>query len=138
MGGSKGEEELMMTRGIRGAITIESDIQENVLSATSELLNAIVASNPGLKTDSIGSAFFTVTDDIASTYPALAARQMDWDQVPMMCAREIPVTGSLSLCIRVLIHWNTDKTQKEIRHVYLRDAIKLRPDLVNEREEKSK
>jgi chorismate mutase len=128
----------MTTRGIRGAITIESDIQENVLSATHELLTAIVSSNPGLKTDSIGSAFFTVTDDIASMYPALAARQMGWDQVPMMCAREIPVTGGLSLCIRVLILWNTDTSQKEIRHVYLRDAARLRPDLINQPKEKSK
>ena len=67
---------------------------------------------------------------IASAYPALAARQMGWDLVPMMCAREIPVKGSLPLCIRVLIHWNTNKQQSEIKHVYLRNAVQLRPDLV--------
>jgi len=121
----------MTTRGIRGATTIESDTQENVLAATRELLNAIMTSNPDLKTDAIASAFFTVTDEIGSAYPALAARQMDWDQVPLMCAREIPVAGSLPLCIRVLILWNTNKIQKEIKHVYLRGAMKLRPDLVN-------
>ncbi len=127
----------MTTRGIRGATTIESDTKENVLSATRELLNAILASNPHLKTGDIASAFFTVTDDITSAYPALAARQTDWDRVPMMCACEIPVTGSLPLCIRVLILWNTEKTQNEIKHMYLRDAIKLRPDLVNKPKEKS-
>ncbi len=120
----------MTIRGIRGATTIESDTKENVLSATRELLNAIITSNPDLKTDAIASASFTVTDDITSAYPALAARQIGWDQVPMMCAREIPVTGSLPLCIRVLILWNTDKTQREIKHAYLRDAMKLRPDLI--------
>ena len=126
----------MTTRGIRGAITIGADTQQNVLSATRELLSAILASNPGLTSNAIGSAFFTVTDDIASAYPALAARQMDWGQVPMMCAREIPVPGGLGLCIRVLILWNTDKDPSEIKHVYLRDAIRLRADLVNEPEEK--
>ena len=120
----------MTTRGIRGATTIAADTKENVLSATHELLNAIMTSNPDLKTDAMASVSFTVTGDITSVYPALAARQMDWDQVPMMCASEIPVTGSLPLCIRVLILWNTDKTQREIKHVYVRDAMKLRPDLV--------
>jgi chorismate mutase len=120
----------MQQRGIRGATTIETDTKDNVLSATRELLDAILAANPDLKTDDIASAWFTVTDDIASAYPALAARQMGWDLVPMMCAREIPVRDSLSLCIRVLINWNTDRAQNQIKHVYLRDAVKLRPDLV--------
>ncbi len=119
----------MQQRGIRGATTIERDDRELVLSATRELLLAILASNPVLKADDIASALFTVTDDIASVYPALAARQMGWDLVPMMCAREIPVAGSLPLCIRILIHWYTEKRQDEVKHVYLRDAIQLRPDL---------
>ena len=67
---------------------------------------------------------------IASTFPAQAARQMGWSLVPMVCAREIPVPGSLPRAIRVLVHWNTDVMQNEIKHVYLRDAVKLRPDLV--------
>ena len=120
----------MQQRGIRGATTIETDTKESVLSATRELLDAILASNPGLKTDDIAAALFTVTDDIAAAYPALAARQMGWDLVPMMCAREIPVPSSLPKAIRVLIHWNTNVPQNEIKHVYLRDAVKLRPDLV--------
>ena len=119
----------MTTHGIRGAITIESDTKDHLLAATKELLDGILCANPDLKTADIASAFFTVTDDIASAHPALAARQMGWDQVPMLCAREIPVEGSVPLCIRVLIQWNTDKPQSEIKHVYLREAVKLRPDL---------
>ena len=121
----------MATRGIRGATTITIDEKEQVLSATKKLLTSILEANPALRTEDIASALFTVTEDIVSAYPALAARQMGWDQVPMMCAREIPVPGSLPLCIRVLIHWNTDKSQQEIKHIYLNEAIKLRPDLVN-------
>jgi chorismate mutase len=122
----------MTTQGIRGATTIDRDEKESVLSATRELLAEIFTSNPDLKTSDIASAIFTVTQDISSAFPALAARQIGWDLVPMMCAREIPVPDSLPLCVRVLIHWNTSKEQKEIRHVYLRGAEKLRPDLSNQ------
>ena len=121
----------MPIRGIRGATTVTSDDPDLILQATCELLEMILSENDGIRLDDIASAFFTTTEDIASAYPALAARQMGWDQVPMMCAREIPVPGSLPLCIRVLIHWNTDKSQQEIKHIYLNEAIKLRPDLVN-------
>jgi chorismate mutase len=120
----------MTMRGIRGATTVQQDTNEDVLSATKELLEAILSANTDLITTDIASAIFTVTNDIASAYPALAARQLGWDQVPMMCTREIPVEGSLPLCIRVLIHWNTDKAQSEIKHVYLRNAVELRPDLI--------
>jgi chorismate mutase len=119
----------MTIRGIRGATTIDTDAKENVLSATRELLEMIFTSNPDLKTDSIASAIFTVTEDIVSAFPALAARQIGWDLVPMMCSREIPVPESLPLCIRVLIHWNTSKAQNAVRHVYLHNAEKLRPDI---------
>lgn len=119
----------MAMRGIRGATTVAMDSKENVLMATRELLNSILDANPDLKPGDIASAFFTVTEDILSVYPALAARQLGWDQVPLMCAREISVTGGLPLCIRVLILWNTIKVQPEIKHIYLREAIELRPDL---------
>ncbi|MFV1949228.1 MAG: chorismate mutase [Anaerolineales bacterium] len=119
----------MPTQGIRGATTIDSDSTENVLSAVHELLEAILLSNPDLITDDIASVIFTTTDDIVSTFPALAARKMGWDRVPMMSAHEIPVPDSLPLCIRVLILWNTDKKQISIQHIYLRDAVNLRPDL---------
>jgi len=119
----------MTTRGIRGATTIDSDSTENVISAVHEMLDAILLSNPDLITDDIASAIFTTTDDIVSTFPALAARKMGWDRVPMMSAHEIHVPDSLPLCIRVLILWNTDKKQISIEHIYLRDAVNLRPDL---------
>ncbi|HUH99240.1 MAG TPA: chorismate mutase [Anaerolineales bacterium] len=127
----------MTTRGVRGATTIELDTKGNILSATKELLDAILHANPDLATADIASAYFTVTEDIRSAYPALAARQIGWDQVPIMCACEIPVDGSLPLCIRVLIHWNTDKPQNEIKHMYLREAVKLRPDLIDSERRKS-
>ena len=77
----------------------------------------------------VGSAVFTVTEDIRSAFPARAARELGWAGVPMLDGREIPVPGGLPLCIRVLLHWNTDKEQAEIRHIYLRGARALRPDL---------
>ena len=119
----------MTIRGIRGAITVDSDQPDKVVAGTQELLEAISRSNPDLRMEDIASAFFTTTEDLVSIHPALAARQMGWMLVPMMCAREIPVPGSLPRCIRVLVHWNTEREQSNIRHVYLRDAVKLRPDL---------
>lgn len=119
----------MPTRGIRGAITVSADQPELILAATRELLEAILDANVGMHPVDIGSAFFTVTDDLRSTFPAQAARQMGWSQVPMMCAREIPVPGSLPRVIRVMAHWNTARAQDEIVHVYLGEAVRLRPDL---------
>jgi len=121
----------MAIRGIRGAITIETDTEIEVLSATRELLEEIVSMNPGLKPEEIASALFTATEDIISAFPARAAREIGWDHVPMICAREIPVTASLEKCIRVLIHWNTDVSQGDVQHTYLRRARSLRPDLTN-------
>ena len=120
----------MPIRGIRGATTVTADQPDLILQATRELLEAILAENEGLQTEDVASAIFTVTDDLTSTFPAQGARQMGWGLVPMMCAREIPVPGSLPRVIRVLVHWNTEISQSEIKHVYLRDAVKLRPDLV--------
>lgn len=120
----------MPIRGIRGATTVSADEPGLILEATRELLETILDSNEGMYPDNIGSAIFTVTDDLASTFPAEAARRMGWGLVPMLCAREIPVPSSLSRVIRVLVHWNTEVPQSEITHVYLRDAVKLRPDLV--------
>ena len=120
----------MTMRGIRGAITVEADQPDLILAATNELIQAILEANPGIVPEEVASAIFTVTDDLHSTFPAQAARQMGWSLVPMMCAREIPVPGSLPRTIRVLVHWNTELAQDQIKHVYLRDAVKLRPDLV--------
>jgi len=120
----------MSIRGVRGATTVSADEPELILQATKELLEEILAENEGMHKEDIGSALFTVTDDLNSTFPAQGAREMGWGLVPMMCAREIPVPGSLPRVIRVLVHWNTDVPQNKITHVYLRDAVKLRPDLV--------
>ena len=120
----------MPIRGIRGATTVTADEPDLILQATRELLEEILSENEGMQPEDVASALFTVTDDLASTFPAQAARQMGWGLVPMMCAREIPVPGSLPRVIRVLVHWNTELAQNQITHVYLRDAVKLRPDLV--------
>jgi chorismate mutase len=119
----------MPVRGIRGATVAPLDQAEAVLNATRELIAAIQTANPALKPADIASAFFTVTDDLQSAYPAQAVRQMGWDSVPLMCAREIPVPGSLARCIRVLVHWNTELSQEAVRPVYLGAAASLRPDL---------
>ena len=120
----------MPIRGIRGATTVTADQPDLILQATRELLEEILEENEGMQPEDVASALFTVTDDLASTFPAQAARQMGWELVPMLCAREVPVPDSLPRVIRVLVHWNTEIPQSEITHVYLRDAVKLRPDLV--------
>jgi chorismate mutase len=126
----RNEERSMAIRGIRGATTVSAEEPDLILEATRELLEAILDANKSMRPEDVGSALFTVTEDLGSTFPAQAARQMGWGLVPMMCAREIPVPGSLPRAIRVLVHWNTDVPQNEITHVYLREAVKLRPDLV--------
>jgi chorismate mutase len=120
----------MPIRGIRGATTVPADEPDLILAATRELLEEILAENETMRPEDIASAVFTVTEDLASAFPAQAARQMGWDLVPMLCAREIPVPNSLPRVIRVLVHWNTDIPQDQITHVYLRDAVQLRPDLL--------
>ncbi len=120
----------MSVRGIRGAITVEQDQPELILSAVTELLTEICKKNPSLLPVDIASVIFTSTSDLVSVYPAVAARDLGWTKVPLMCLPELPVNGSLPRCIRVLIHWNTNLTQSEINHCYLRDAVRLRPDLM--------
>jgi chorismate mutase len=119
----------MPVRGVRGAVTADVDEPDAVLEATKELLLAILDANPALRVEDLASAVFTTTQDLNSAYPAQAARQIGWTQVPMICSREIPVPESLPFCIRVLLHWNTDLPQNQIRHIYLGNAAGLRPDL---------
>lgn len=113
---------------VRGAITIPEDTPEEITAATKELLNAIIKVNR-IEPEKIVSIIFTVTSDISSEFPAVAARQMGLDSTPLMCSLEIPKPGSLPLCIRLLMHFYTTLSKSEIRAVYLRDAVKLRPDL---------
>jgi chorismate mutase len=119
----------MSLRGVRGATTVAQDQADEILAATRELLQAILLENPDMQPEDIASAIFTTTADLRAAYPARAARELGWREVPLMCAQEIPVPEGLPLCIRVLIHWNTNLPQVAIRHVYLREAVKLRPDL---------
>lgn len=119
----------MPIRGIRGAIDVQEDSAEEILRATRVLLTEILEANPGLQSTEIASVIFTCTEDLISAYPARAAREMGWQAVPMICSQEIPVPGGLPRCIRVLLHWNTELSQGEIKHVYLGQAANLRPDL---------
>lgn len=123
----------MPLRGVRGAIDVQENSSVEIRSATINLLTEIIARNPTIKIEDICSVLFTVTEDLNSLFPAEAARELGWNNVPLLCARELSVPGSLPKCIRVLIHWNTDLKQSEISHVYLGKAEKLRPDLKNNR-----
>ncbi len=118
----------MICRGVRGATTVSENSREEVLLATRQMLALVIRQNNIDKLD-VASAIFTVTKDLDAEFPALAARQLGWIDVPLLCAYEVSVPGSLPRCIRVLVHWNTDKPQSEIRHVYAREAERLRPDL---------
>lgn len=122
----------MVNRGIRGATTVERNEEGDILRETLVLLREIVDRNDVVPED-ICSVWITVTGDLTATFPARAIREMEgWDYVPLMCSVEIPVEGSLPLCIRLMVQVNTDKSQREIRHVYLNGAQRLRPDLAGQ------
>lgn len=118
----------MPVRGIRGATTVQTNSREQIISRTTELLQQLIAVN-NVTVEDIASAIFSVTDDLNAEFPAIAARKLGWIYTPLFCTREIPVPGSLNSCIRVLLHINSEKKQEEMIHLYLHDAIKLRPDL---------
>ncbi len=118
----------MNCRGVRGATTADSNTREDILDAARQMLALLIRLN-GIEVEDVGSAIFTVTRDLDAEFPAMAARQLGWIDVPLLCSYEIAVPGSLPRCIRVLVNWNTDKEQKQIRHVYIKDANRLRPDL---------
>lgn len=119
-----------MIRGIRGAITIEQDKPELIWGETAKLVLAVAEANDVAPED-IASITISTTPDIKSAFPARSVREMDgWQFVPIMCMHEMDVPGGLPLCIRVLLHVNTNVAQHEIQHIYLNDAVKLRPDLV--------
>ena len=118
----------MLCRGVRGATTADANTREAILTATRQLLALMIRLN-AIQPEDVGSAIFSLTRDLDAEFPALAARQLGWLDVPLLCTYEVDVPGSLRRCIRVLLHWNTDKPQQEIRHVYIKDAVKLRPDL---------
>jgi chorismate mutase len=121
----------MTMRGVRGATCAAANTKDAIVAATRQMLERIVADN-GIHIDDIASALFSTTRDLTAEFPAIGARQLGWKDVPLMCMHEMEVPGSLPLCVRVLIHWNTDKRPNEIRHVYINGAERLRPDLVRE------
>lgn len=118
----------MPTRGVRGATTADDNSREAILTATRQLLALMIRVN-SIQSNDVGSAIFTVTSDLNAEFPALAARQLGWIDVPLLCTHEISVPGSLGRCIRILAHWNTDQPQDAIRHVYIKEAVRLRPDM---------
>ena len=120
-------EQALVCRGVRGATTVEVDDREEILKATRQLLALMIRVN-GIEPDDVGSAIFTTTPDLTAEFPALAARQLGWLDVALLCTHEIAVPGSLPRCIRVLVNWNTRKRPEEITHVYVREAQRLRPD----------
>ncbi|WHY84444.1 chorismate mutase [Neobacillus novalis] len=120
-----------MIRGVRGATTVNSDTEEAIILATKELLAKLIEVNQ-IKPDSVASVFISTTEDINAAFPAKALRSFQgWTYVPVMCMREMQVPLSLNMCVRIMIHVNTDLSQEEIIHVYLKGAKVLRPDLGN-------
>jgi chorismate mutase len=107
---------------------VSENTREEILSATRQLVALMVRRN-GIDRRDVASAIFTTSPDLDAEFPALAARQLGWLDVPLLCGHELAVPGSLPRCIRALVHWNTDLPQSEIQHIYIRDAVKLRPDL---------
>jgi chorismate mutase len=114
-------------RALRGAITVAENDADAILSATEELVTEVVGRN-GLSNDDIVSCIFTCTDDLNAQFPAVAARNLGLNDVPLLCAREIDVPGALPRVIRLLVHCYADP-ERPARHVYLRDAVALRADL---------
>ena len=112
-------------RGLRGATTAQANTREAVLEATRELLELLVEAND-LNTEDLAATFFTTSPDLNAEYPAVAARQMGWEYVPLMCGHEMDVPTGLPLCIRVMILVNTENRPEDMNHLYLRDAKHLR------------
>ena len=117
----------MPCRGVRGATTADSNTRDDILRATRELLALMIRQN-GIDRADIASAFFTTTIDLNAEFPALAARQLGLLDLGMLCNHELDVPGSLPMCIRILLHWNTDRPASEVVHVYVKEAVRLRPD----------
>jgi chorismate mutase len=115
-------------RAARGAIVVPSDDPESMRAATSKLLDALLARN-AIAHDDLISILFTATDDLSSAFPAEAARRMGMGDIPLLCAREIPVVGSMASVVRILLHFHTELGLREVTHVYLDGAERLRDDI---------
>lgn len=117
----------MRVRGIRGATTVAANTPDAIIEATTELLAEMMRAND-LRVEDVASAIFTTTRDLNAEFPAVAARKLGWHDVALLCGHEMEVPGSLGMCLRILLHVNTERAQSELRHVYLRGAEVLRPD----------
>ena len=119
----------MPIRGIRGATTVESNTRDAILEAAGELLGEIIRVN-AIDKDDVASAYFSTTTDLNAEFPAVVARRdFGWTNIALMCGHEMDVPGSLRMCLRIMLHVNTETPQSKVRHVYLRGAAVLRPDL---------
>lgn len=118
---------MTVCRGVRGATTVVENNVLEILAATRELLAMMIRLN-GIEAEDVASGIFTTTQDLVAVYPATAARQLGWMSVPLLCGHEMAVPDGLPRCVRILLHWNTDRSQDEIHHVYLKEAVQLRPD----------
>ncbi|MFA7295867.1 MAG: chorismate mutase [Dehalococcoidia bacterium] len=121
----------MLVRGIRGATTVEANTKEAILEAAAELLSAVVDAN-NVQHEHVASIIFSTSPDLNAEFPAVAARNLGWTDVALMCGHEMGVPGSLPKCLRILMHVNTEQGLADIKHIYLRGARALRPDLVAE------
>lgn len=117
-----------MVRAFRGAITVSNNDAQEILSATGELYDKIIEENQLDKNDFV-CILFSLTPDLDKIFPARAVREKGVTNVPLMCMAEIPVDGALEKCVRILILSNSDKKLDDIKHIYMKDAVKLRPDL---------
>lgn len=120
----------MWCRGIRGATTVDTNTKDDILIRTRELLQQMIAVN-AIEKDNVAYALFTATPDLNAEFPAVAARQLGWHDVALLCGQEIDVSDSLAKCLRILILYNTEKSAHEIIHTYIRGAADLRPDVAN-------
>ncbi|TWT01057.1 chorismate mutase [Planomicrobium sp. CPCC 101079] len=119
-----------MIRGVRGAITVTKDQPEEILQETKKLVVEMVKAN-NIDPEKVASVIISTTPDVSSAFPAKAVRTLEnWTYVPVMCTHEMNVPGSLPMCIRVMMHVNTEVKQKDIQHIFMNEAVKLRPDLV--------
>lgn len=119
-----------MIRGVRGAITVTKDHPDEILQETKKLVLEMIKAN-NIDPEEVASVIISTTPDVSSAFPAKAVRTLEnWTYVPVMCTHEMNVPGSLPLCIRVMMHVNTEQSQKDIQHIFMNEAVKLRPDLV--------
>src|SRR5262249_9235480 len=118
----------MLVRGFRGATTVDANTREAILEATAELLEELVRAND-IQHDHVASIIFTTTPDLNAEFPAVAARNAGWTDIALMCGHEMSVPGSLQRCLRILMHVNTELALDQVKHIYLREARALRPDL---------